>query len=169
MIVWINGSFGSGKTSVAIKLNEMIENSHLYDPEEAGFYLRSNLPKKVVTSDFQDMPLWRQVNYQVLLETAKDYDGILIVPMTLVNLQYFDEIVGKLKSSRVDIRHYFLKASPETLVKRLFGRGEQEGDWVFDQIERCTTVEEDHFKTIIETDELTVDDVASIIFNEILI
>ena len=92
MIIWINGAFGSGKTSVATRLNEIIEKSHIYDPEEVGFYLRSNLPKEMVEPDFQDIELWRLVNYQVILEAAKNYQGTLIVPMTLVNPQYFDEI-----------------------------------------------------------------------------
>ena len=32
MIIWINGSFGVGKTTIAEKLKEKIRNSILYDP-----------------------------------------------------------------------------------------------------------------------------------------
>ena len=34
MIIWINGCFGVGKTETANRLGEMIENSHIYDPEQ---------------------------------------------------------------------------------------------------------------------------------------
>ena len=37
MIIWINGSFGSGKTQAAYELNKRIENSFVFDPENAGF------------------------------------------------------------------------------------------------------------------------------------
>lgn len=33
MIIWVNGAFGSGKSTIAEMLKSKIENSHLYDPE----------------------------------------------------------------------------------------------------------------------------------------
>jgi len=167
MIIWINGSFGSGKTTVATRLNEIIEESHIYDPEEAGFYLRSNLPKEMVESDFQDIALWRLVNYQVIAEAAKNYPGTLIVPMTLVNPQYFDEIVGRLRNENIEIYHFFLKASADTLKQRLTGRGEAENAWVFNQIDRCVNaVESNVFETYIDTENRTVDEISNLIIQQ---
>ncbi|PWW40822.1 MULTISPECIES: hypothetical protein [Paenibacillus] len=37
MIVMINGAFGSGKTSAATKLQTLIPNSMIFDPEEIGY------------------------------------------------------------------------------------------------------------------------------------
>jgi hypothetical protein len=42
------------------------------------------------------------------LEAA--HDGPVIVPMTLVRDDYFDEIVGQLRADGVDVRHYALRA-----------------------------------------------------------
>jgi hypothetical protein len=39
----------------------------------------------------------------------------VIVPVTIVGDGYFDEIIGGLRLSGVDVRHYCLIASPETL------------------------------------------------------
>lgn len=36
MIIWINGSFGVGKTSTAELLKKELDNSIMYDPEEIG-------------------------------------------------------------------------------------------------------------------------------------
>lgn len=66
MIIWINGSFGSGKTSISIKLKERLKHSHIYDPEEAGFFIRDNIPKEINIDDFQDFKMWRDFNYTTL-------------------------------------------------------------------------------------------------------
>lgn len=54
MIIWINGGFGSGKTTVAEILHSKIENSYLYDPENIGDFLRHNLPQEIQKADFQE-------------------------------------------------------------------------------------------------------------------
>lgn len=45
MILWINGAFGSGKTTIAYELNRRIQDSYVYDPENVGYFLRKNAPK----------------------------------------------------------------------------------------------------------------------------
>ena len=44
MVIWINGAFGSGKTTAAMLLHSKIENSYVYDPENVGTFLCSNMP-----------------------------------------------------------------------------------------------------------------------------
>ena len=46
MIIWINGCFGVGKTTVAGRLKEKIDNSIIYDPEKVGIFLFNTLPVK---------------------------------------------------------------------------------------------------------------------------
>lgn len=170
MIIWINGAFGSGKSSVAKQLNERIENSFVFDPEEAGFYLRDNLPKEMVTSDFQNITLWRQINYKVLFELSKHYSGTVIVPMTLVEPVYFDEIIGKLREEKVNLMHFYLKASHETLTERLLGRGEKENTWCFHQIERCIEASKNvKFEKYIDTEHRTIEDISHTIYDLYLI
>lgn len=169
MIVWINGSYGSGKKSVSDKLKQKIEGSCIFDLEELGEYLRYNLPKSVQTDDFRDMPLWREMAFQILLDLAKNYKGVVIVPMRLVNVQYFDEVVNRLKASQVDIRHYYLKVNYETLKKRLIDNGNQEGEWVFEQLERDAKVDDTKLVKVIKTDRMTVDAVVNKIYKEVTV
>lgn len=119
MIVWLNGAFGSGKTTAAFELHRRLPGSFVYDPEEVGFFLRKNLPEACHTADFQDMPLWRSFNYQILKELHENYDGPVIVPMTLAEPAYFEEIVGRLEDEGVPVVHVILCASRETILKRL--------------------------------------------------
>lgn len=119
MIVWLNGAFGAGKTTVAFELHRRLPGSFVYDPEEVGFFLRKNMPETCHTADFQDMPLWRSFNYQILKEFHERYDGPIIVPMTLVNPVYFEEIVGRLEDGGVPVVHIILYASRETILQRL--------------------------------------------------
>jgi hypothetical protein len=58
VILWLNGTFGSGKTTTALELLPMIASSRLFDPEAVGYMLQPNLSDHPV-SDFQHWPPWR--------------------------------------------------------------------------------------------------------------
>jgi hypothetical protein len=57
--------------------------------------------------------------YEVLDLAASEYDATVIVPMTLVQAGYFDEIVGWLRERGHEVRHFALLAERETVVRRL--------------------------------------------------
>lgn len=160
MIIWINGAFGSGKTQTSYELHRRIPNSVVYDPEKIGFFINKNIPKEIRKGDFQDYSIWRELNFTTLKYIDSEYKGIIIVPMTLVNPQYFEEIVARLRSERVIVNHFVLWASKETLQKRLRSRGERENSWSVKQIDRCINgLSNDLFKHRIETDKMSVENV----------
>ncbi|WP_195574201.1 AAA family ATPase [Paenibacillus sp. 1001270B_150601_E10] len=157
MIIWINGAFGSGKTSTAFELYRRLPNSHVFDPEEAGYYIRKNVPKEVAKRDFQDFPMWRDINYQMLYHLSQNYKGVVIVPMTIVDPLYFEEIVGRLRDQQVSVHHFTLWAEKETLQKRLRKRGERKGSWAEQQIERCLTgLSHECFETRVSSEQMSV-------------
>lgn len=119
MILWLNGSFGAGKTTVAHELQRRLPDAFVYDPENVGYFLRKNAPEVCRTEDFQDVPLWRDFNYETLKWIAGTYPGVVIAPMTLNRQQYFDEIIGRLVRDGVVVHHVILWAGRETLLKRL--------------------------------------------------
>lgn len=164
MIIWINGAFGSGKTVTAYELHRRIPNSFVYDPENIGFFLNKNLPKKLLKGDFQDYRIWREMNYTTLAYIAKEYDGIVIAPMTIVDPKYYEEIIGKLKSDGILVKHYVLWASKETIQKRLRSRMDGKHSWGAQQINRCIKgLSHDIFQEKIDTEHMTVEMVAEII------
>lgn len=137
MIIWVNGAFGSGKTQTAAELHRRITNSYIYDPENIGLFIRKNIPASIKRKDFQDYPLWRETNYKMLEFIASEFDGVIIAPMTIVNPDYYDEIIGKLRADGIDVKHYILYASKNEILRRLKTRGEGQKSWAAAQIDRC--------------------------------
>ena len=137
MIIWINGAFGSGKTQTAYELNRRLDNSFVYDPENIGFFLGKNMPDKIVQGNFQDQPLWRLINYEIIKNICEKYDGNLIIPMTIYNKNYFEEIIGKLMSDGMKIDHYILGANKETIIKRLSKRFDNKNSWPAKMVDIC--------------------------------
>ena len=46
-MIWLNGTFGAGKTATAYLLQSRLPHASVFDPENAGFYLRQNLPEEL--------------------------------------------------------------------------------------------------------------------------
>ncbi|MDG0812882.1 AAA family ATPase [Cohnella rhizosphaerae] len=160
MIIWINGAFGAGKTTAAYELRRRLAGSLVFDPEEAGFYIRARLPKPLRGSDFQDYPMWRSINRDMLAYLAAKHDGPIIVPMTVVNEDYMNEMVGALRGSGIRVDHYALTASRETLMRRLRSRWEGERSWAAMQIDRCLDgLSKPAFEVHIQTDGMNADQV----------
>ncbi|EPH9953487.1 TPA: putative tunicamycin resistance ATP-binding protein TmrD, partial [Klebsiella pneumoniae] len=44
MIIWINGPFGAGKTTLAERLRDRRPKSLIFDPEEIGFVVKETVP-----------------------------------------------------------------------------------------------------------------------------
>ncbi|GIN58215.1 tunicamycin resistance protein [Lederbergia ruris] len=164
MIIWINGTFGSGKTTAAYELQRRINKAFVYDPERFGYVLMANVPKEIAKDDFQDYSLWREANYRLLKQTAEDYDGIIIVPMTLTNEKYFDEIIGRLREDGIRVAHFTLVASKSTIQKRLSKRWEGKNSWAYQQMkDRLQSLENSLFKKHIQTDNLSIEEVVETI------
>jgi hypothetical protein len=161
MIIWINGAFGSGKTQTAFELNRRIKNSFVYDPENLGFFISKNIPPGIKKGDFQDYEIWRELNFSLIKYIEDKYNGILIIPMTIVNPQYFDEIIGSLRHYGIDVRHYTLMASKEILLHRLKSRGDGGNSWAAKQIDRCLEgLSNEVFQEKIDTGKMSVEQVA---------
>ncbi len=160
MIIWINGAFGSGKTQTAFELHRRLPNSFVYDPENIGFYIRKNIPNELNKRDFQNYTIWREFNFSMLKYISKEYNGIIIVPMTIVNSQYFNEIIENLRNDGIEVKHFVLRASKETLLKRLKSRGDGKNSWSAQQIDRCLEgLSNEIFKKHIDTDNLSIEQV----------
>ncbi len=155
MIIWLNGGFGSGKTQTAYELNKRIENSYVFDPEETGFFIRSNIPKETSKSDFQDHDVWRLLNNQMISYINANYSGTIIIPMTVTDENILNELTENL-----DIKHFTLTVTSDTLTKRLKGRGEKKSSWALKQVSRCVnSLSKESFKEHVHTDDLSIDEV----------
>ena len=161
MIVWLNGAFGVGKTQTAFELHRRIPDSYVFDPEEIGFFLWNHVPRQLSRKgDFQDIPLWRSFTHDMLAHIASAYDGTILVPMTVVNKEYADEIITRL-SGQFKVMHIILYADEKIIRKRLSKRLEGQNSFAAQQIKRCLYAFDHNISgKIIRTDSMTVSEAA---------
>jgi len=140
MLLWINGPFGGGKTATAFELRRRLPGSVVCDPELVGFGMHRMLPRALRT-DYQDLPPWRGSVRYLLAHTARSHPGPVIVPMTLINAAYFDEIIGGLRADGANVRHFSLLAERGTILRRIGERGWLFGlrhdRWAVDHLDLC--------------------------------
>jgi len=138
MILWINGAFGSGKSSVADEINKRLSKSFIYDPEQIGYFLWNNFPDELKRKgNFQHMPIWREFNYKILKHITANYTGVVITPMTIYVKQYYDEIIENLRSDGIIVKHFILSASKQTIINRLIEREAAVDGWEYQHIDVC--------------------------------
>ncbi len=170
MIIFINGSFGAGKTTVAELLVERLPDSLLFDPEMVGYMLRAILNPIVTFYDFQDLPPWRPLVVTVAEQLRTCYGRTLVMPMTIWHRPYFDEVVGGLRQIEPDFYHFCLLARKGTLYRRLEQRGDipEEGSWLKDRVERCVeALPSPAFATHIDTNEKTPEEIVTAILSSL--
>ena len=153
-IIWLNGAFGVGKTTVARELAERVRRATLFDPEKIGFVLqRSPWTKQ---PDFQDIQAWRDWTVRLLTMAVNVTGRTQIVPMTLVDPKYFGEVVGRLRIRGLDVRHFALVAPPEVIRARLRSRG-RDVAWGEQHLEQCAqALADDSFAVHIDADRAAV-------------
>lgn len=155
MIIWINGAFGAGKTTIATELNNRIQPSFLYDPENIGDIFRSNLPTCMQKSDFQYYPEWRKWNTYLLKKIYQEYDGDVIVPMTLYKPEAVEGIIHCLKNDPIPLCHIQLDVSKETIITRLQERPPDLIEWGESKVDEII----DAFKSVPQHEKINNDGV----------
>jgi hypothetical protein len=123
MIVWLNGTFGCGKTTTAAELRCLIPSSRVFDPETVGYMLQPNLADHPVT-DFQHWPPWRRLVVGTATELARFTSQHLIAPQTVLDLGYLDQIFAGLRDAGLTVFHVVLDADDDILCERILGSAE---------------------------------------------
>ncbi|MFF7637659.1 NUDIX domain-containing protein [Kitasatospora sp. NPDC008050] len=130
MIIWVNGTFGVGKSSACRELVELLPGSTLFDPEQVGDALRRILPahRLAEVRDYQDLPAWRRLVPEVAAAVLAEVPGTLVVPMTLLREDYRDEVFGALAARGLSVHHFVLHAEETILRERIAQSEEYPGD-----------------------------------------
>ncbi len=144
MIIWINGPFGSGKTTLSEKLKDSIDNAIVFDPEHVGFLIHRFVPEARNT-DFQKFSMWRRLVVSFILEFQAEFKKDLIIPMTLVEPLFLDKIYSALENAGQKIHHFFLNVEEPTLRERItkqvmsndVTKDNEIRKWRLDQVSRC--------------------------------
>jgi hypothetical protein len=127
-VLWLNGPFGVGKTTVA----RLLTDRRLVDPEHIGFVMRRTFWRG---RDYQDVPLWRRlVARQVRLAARR---GPIVVPMTIVRRDVLDDLRRAIPAMRMVV----LDASADVIAARADADRIDPAarQWRIDNLERCVT------------------------------
>ena len=119
VIIWINGGFGAGKTTLAEELHRRLPDAVVYNPEDVGLMLWKWMPPN---GDFQHLPSWRELVVATALSLRRHHADALIVRMSLIRDAYRAEILGGLADAGEEVLHVFLEADAGVLRERLNAR-----------------------------------------------
>lgn len=158
MIVFVNGPFGVGKTTVAKLLVQKVPDAMLYDPEVIGAVLKRVAGPFKKVDDFQDYTLWRTLVVGGVRLLKKASARTLIIPMTVWRRDYFDRIIGGLRRVDGDLACFRLTASRDVLMDRISSDTEdrEARAWRATHVEVCMKALRDPaFGTEIRTDGRT--------------
>lgn len=136
MIIWINGPFGAGKTTLAKRLRDRRSKSLIFDPEEIGFVVKETL--------------WRGLTIAAVREIRRNYSQDIIIPMTLVHPDYLTEILDGVRRIDDQLLHIFLTLNEDLLRHRIANqtmhpdpnRNAEIREWRLANVARCLAARE---------------------------
>jgi predicted kinase len=134
VLIWINGGFGAGKTTLAQELHRRLPDAVVYDPEDVGLMLWKWLPPN---GDFQHLPSWRELVVATALSLRRHHAETLIVPMSLIRDAYRAQILGGLADAGEEVLHVFLEVDASVLRERLNARVTNPDNPEWDQAARA--------------------------------
>ena len=118
MIVWLNGTFGVGKSATAAEVARIMPGSRVFDAETVGYMLMTILQDQTF-SDFQDLPPWRALVPVVTAEIERHTGQDLLAVQTVLSQAYWAELTGGFREQKLDVFHVLLEADPQVLAQRI--------------------------------------------------
>jgi AAA domain len=155
VIIWLNGTFGVGKTSTADRLAALIPDGRVFDPETVGTMLRANLADRPVT-DFQDWPAWPPLVAAALIEITRMTGQNIIAPQTVLKRERLDQVLVPLRVAGLEVFQVLLDADEAVLRSRIEGSDEAMA-WRLDHLDEYKAAR----PWMVDMADLVVDTVAS--------
>ena len=118
VIVWVNGTFGAGKTTTGTLLAKRDERLRVFDPEGVGYLLRDALADHEV-SDFQHYESWRRLVPVVADEVARFTGQSLVAIQAVLDEGYWRELVDGLARLGHEVLHVVVEADPAVMAERI--------------------------------------------------
>ena len=137
MIIWINGTFGVGKTTTARALHELTT-WPVFDPEHVGYLVGGHF-RDLDFDDFQDLPPWRALVPRVADELLR-FRGTehLVAVQTVLRQEYWEELMAGFAALERRVFHVLLDCEPGVLDARIRADEDEADalDWRLDHVDR---------------------------------
>lgn len=118
MIIWLNGTFGVGKTTTATELTKLVPAARIFDTEFIGAMLNHVLASEPV-DDFQSWPPWRRLVVDTATHILDYVGGVLVVPQSVLVHKYWREIRTGIEQAGIPLHHTVLHAHRDELRRRI--------------------------------------------------
>jgi broad-specificity NMP kinase len=118
MILWLNGTFGVGKTTTSRRIAASSAEWRPFDPEWVGYMLRANLDG-VPFDDFQELDAWRRLVPLVMNEVALLTGKHLVASQTVLVEHYWRELRSGLEDVGHEVFHVLLDCDETVLRDRI--------------------------------------------------
>jgi|GEM_PF-306838 len=118
MILWLNGTFGVGKTTTARLLADGLDNTRTFDPEHAGYMLSANFTD-FAFDDFQELAVWRELVPLILDRVQHHTASRIVAPQTVLVEQYWTELHLGALDLGLDLIHVVLDCSEAEQFSRI--------------------------------------------------
>lgn len=167
MIIWINGAYGCGKTTIAAELVKRRRGVLLFDPEPLGYYLRDTVKPVEKAHDYQELAPFGPVVVEVARQLHR-YGRAVVLPLGVWQPARFAEIRSGLEQIG-PVKHYCLTATRATINRRLLyrGDGQQAQRWIRERLEDCIEAQAaPQFVQHITTDDLAPGEIAEQIIED---
>lgn len=115
MIVWLNGTFGTGKTTTGTLVAAGDDRLRLFDPEWVGYLVANNLADRPV-GDFQDHESWRRLVPVVADEMIRATGQHLVAVQSVLDESYWRELMAGHAALGHEVVHVVLEAD-EAVVR----------------------------------------------------
>lgn len=140
MIIWVNGTFGAGKTATATELVKRDSRLRLFDPEWVGFMLLRNLAEQDVT-DFQQLESWRRLTPVIADELVRVTGQDLVVVQTVLHPGYWAELNSGFATLGHKVLHVVLDAEDAVMRQRITADDNEPGaaQWRLDHLAQYAT------------------------------
>jgi len=124
MIIWINGAFGIGKSTVAKEVHKILgkNKSLIYEPDEDFIpFLKnqSNIIHSGGTLPQNNINFIIQIRQKIYKLVSKETQRILIIPMSITEEICKVELLDYLEKNNIQIKHIILTAEKNTIKNRI--------------------------------------------------
>jgi hypothetical protein len=170
MIIWLNGTYGAGKTTTASPLAEALP-ARIFDSEHIGHLLLPVIGD-IPCTDFKEWRPWRTLTVAAAREIIAFTGDPLVIPQTVLQRQYWTELTEGFAEADIPVHAFTLHTDRATWAARVEADTVEAGarDWRLahrDAYEQALTAWMARETTVVDTTDLTPEAVAERLIEQI--